>query len=323
MNLGPLGKRTISGIGFKATVPFLGLDNLKQVKYVYMVDTDMATQPGFMRLSSIINIVNPSKLTLSLGDVGFSTSYKGQPAGISTVSGLTLKPGDNYLLSLTSLDTKLSAAQQLMLDLPNADVPLTLTGYASSSQNPALNAGLATVSSQMVVPQNFQGLTMSQPPHKDWSLKTLPNTNTDGVVQVTATFQSPYYGLPLEFKDAQTVGYDSMAIIGSAAGISGVNLFRFMDNLTFSVSGTGSTTISFNVGLVTDFGAGSKAQWTDIVNYAKANGHLPIQFDWIAGIVLNNDSTYRYVDWGSIGTGLGDVNIAVGRDFESILGAFP
>ncbi|KAI1319309.1 hypothetical protein EDD11_004446 [Mortierella claussenii] len=324
LNLGIFGHLTIPGIGFKATVPFDGLNNLNQMKYIYLVDTDFVTNPGFIRLTTIINIVNPTKLSLKLGNVAFSTATADGYVGISTINNLSLNPGNNYVLSATNLDSSLPPTNKFLGDLSSADGVLNLSGYASTSTNPALNAGLAAVKSKLVVPQNFQGSVMSQAPYKNWSLKTLANTNTDHVVQVTATFASPYYGYPLQFTAAQDPSQDNyVQISGVSSAVDGIRLFNFNNDLKFSVSGTGSVTATFTATLAAGFEPSSKDTWVELVNFGKAHGFIPVQFNWFAGIILNNDGITRFVDWGNSATGLGNVNIAVGADFDSILGSFP
>ncbi|KAG0351518.1 hypothetical protein BC939DRAFT_490696 [Gamsiella multidivaricata] len=323
LNLGIFGHLTISGIGFKSSVPFSGLNNLQGMKYIYLIDTNFDT-PGFITLTSIINIVNPSSLSLKLGNVAFSTSTSGGVVGTSTVKNLSLVPGNNYVLSTTALDTSKAAATDFLNDLTVKDVTLILSGYNATSTNPALNAGLAALKSNLVVPSNFAGTTVSQPPYKNWSLKILPTTGTDFQAQVTATFQSPYYGYPVQMVLAADEYQDNYAAVdGISSQTNMMRLFTFENTLTFSVSGTGSATVTFNVAIPGPFQASQKANWQALVTYGSSKGYIPVQLSWIANIIVNNDGINRYVDWGNSGTLLPDINIAVGSDFASILKAFP
>ncbi|KAF9178316.1 hypothetical protein BGZ51_007884 [Haplosporangium sp. Z 767] len=322
LNLGLLGTRTISGIGFEAVVPMAGLNNLEQMQYKYLIDTNFDTI-GFIYLTTIINIVNPSHLTLKLGDVAFDTAAAGGRVGVSTLKGLSLVPGDNYVMSTTGLDMSLPGSTAFLTDLANADGVLTLTGFQGTSSDVALNAGLSTMTSKLVVPKNFEGSVMSQAPYKNWSLKTLPSTNTNRKVEITATFQSPYYGFPLKMVHAVAPGTDNYVSVSNVSPTTNsLRLFSFDDTLTYSVSGTGSVTVTFTATLGT-LAPESKPRWTELVAYGSANGHIPVDFNWMAEVIVNNDGISRIVDWGSFSTGLGDVNIAVGSDFASILNAFP
>ncbi|KAF9965624.1 hypothetical protein BGZ70_004421 [Mortierella alpina] len=324
LNLGVFGRMTIPGIGFKTTVVFDGLNNLSQMKFLYLIDTNFDT-PNFIYMTTIINIINPSKLSLKLGDVSFSTATAGGYVGVSSIKNLNLIPGNNYVLSSTGLDLSYPAAVDFLTNLGNADGVLSLTGFAKSSANVALNAGLAAVKSPLVVPKNFEGAIMSQAPYKNWSLKTLPSTNSDFLVEITATFQSPYYGFPIQMVSASDEGQDNFATVGSIPSGSGINrLFTFLNNLTFSVSGSGSVTVAFKVALTGPFDASSKAAWQDLVNYGTANKYIPINLSsMIAKIIVNNDGINRFVDWSSFAAGLEDIKLAVGPDFASIMKAFP
>ncbi|KAG0218765.1 hypothetical protein B0O80DRAFT_498974 [Mortierella sp. GBAus27b] len=323
LNLGIFGRLPINGIGFKTNTNFAGLNNLKGTKYVYMIDTIL--DPNFIYLTSIIKIPNPSKLTLTLGDVAFKTSTADGEVGVSTIRSLKLVPGDNYVLSYTDLNMKFPAATKFLNDLYSQDVTLLLDGYNATSSNVALNAGLAVVKSSLAIPIAFSGLTMSQPPFKNWSLKVLPTTKTDQLVEITATFQSPYYGYGINMiydNEAGQDNYGSLTASGPASS-NGFRLFNFQNNLKFSVSGTGTVTQTFKVALAGPFSAATKARWTDLVNYAKTKGSLPITLSWYATIGVNNDGKNHPVDWGNEGTGLGDIGVAVGADFASILDLFP
>ncbi|KAG0262706.1 hypothetical protein BG011_009836 [Mortierella polycephala] len=322
LNLGLLGTRTIPGIGFEAVVPMTGLNNLDPIEYKYLIDTNFDS-PGFIYLTTIINIVNPSHLTLKLGDVAFDTAAASGRVGVSTIKDLALVPGDNYVMSATGLDMSLPASTDFLTNLSSADGVLTLTGFEGTSSDVALNAGLGAMTSKLVVPQNFEGSVMSQSPFKDWSLKTLPSTNTDRKVEITATFQSPYYGFPLEMVHATEPGMENFASVNNVSPTANsMRLFLFEDTLTYSVSGTGTVTVTFTATLGS-LASSSKARWEEVIAYGSANGYVPVDFSWIANVIVNNDGISRYVDWNNFSTGLGDVNIAVGSDFASILNAFP
>ncbi|KAG0213546.1 hypothetical protein BGX28_004182 [Mortierella sp. GBA30] len=322
LNLGIFGHLTVPGIGFKATTPFAGLNNLN-LKYIYLIDTNF-DNPGAIVLTTIVNIVNPSKLSLKLGDVSFSTASEGGRVGTSVIKNLSLVPGNNYVLSATNLDMSLPAAGDFLSNvLPNKDGVLTLTGFEGTSSNVALKAGLAVMKSQLVVPQNFQGSVMSQAPYKDWALEVVSATAQEVRVQITATFQSPYYGFPIKMAQAVPDNQDNFVAVNNVSPTTnGLHFFNFDNNLTFSVSGTGSATVKFQATLIGPFDASTKAAWQDLTNFATKNGHLPITFTWMAGVVVNNDGITRLVDWGNGGTGLGDLKLKTGADFASILKVF-
>ncbi|KAF9562120.1 hypothetical protein EC968_005387 [Mortierella alpina] len=324
LNLGIFGHLTIPGIGFKTTTQFAGMNNLP-LKYVYMVDTDFASAPGFIKLTTIVNISNPSKLTLKLGDITLNAASEAGHVGKSSIKNLSLVPGENYVISTTALDMSIPAAEKFLSEiLPNKDGVLTLTGFDGTSTDLALNAGLAIMKSNLVVPQNFLGSVMSQSPYKDFSLQVLPGATAEKVaIQLTATFQSPYYGYPFELTHASPDGASSALITEISSGLEGRTLFNFEDNFTFKVGGTGSVTVKFTASLSGPFDASSKAAWTEMVDFATKNGHLPVNLVWLPNIILNGDGIERVVEWNSASTPGGVVKLKTGADLASVLKVFP
>ncbi|KAF9296976.1 hypothetical protein BGZ88_011394 [Linnemannia elongata] len=317
LNLGIFGHLTIPGIGFKAVVPIKGLDGLKNQKYVFAIEI----APGLddkTYMTSILNINNPSQLTLTLGDVNFDSTHKGAHIGVSTVKNLKLVPGDNQVVSYTVLDMTLEAARTFSQALYTSDEVMGISGYTNSSTNPALNAGLAAVKSGVTIPMNFQGLHLSQAPYKNWSLKI----STARVGTVTATFQSPYYGIPYEFTASNPDGLINQVKAGEGISSDAVDkqIWKFKDGLKFKVSGSGAVTVSFEVDLPKTISPVQAKGFTDMLNYSKANGgSIPITIDWMPMIIINGDGTQRSVDWTTLGNALNDIKLAIGDDFTNIL----
>ncbi|KAF9911104.1 hypothetical protein EC991_004658 [Linnemannia zychae] len=319
LNLGILGHLTIPGVGFKTTTTFQGLNGLKTVDWVFLVDTDTSTVFGTIFMSAIVNIKNPSNLSLKLGTVTFHTTFNGGFVGPSTIKNMVLVPGDNYLISSTTLDTSVQAVVDLLANIGSGDSVLTLTTDANTSANAALNAGLAAVSSQLTIPMNFGSSAMSQPPYKAWSIKLLPTTPTDYIFQATATFQSPYYGYPLQMVHALPQ-YQENYIQGldMSANTNQLRLFNFLDDLTFNINGDGTATVTFNMQL-DKTGLSRKPVLQEVVDFATAHGYITTEFMWFAEVILNNDGVHRLVDWSNLGTGSGPVQINVGSDFAGIM----
>ncbi|KAF9115937.1 hypothetical protein BGX27_005628 [Mortierella sp. AM989] len=158
---------------------------------------------------------------------------------------------------------------------------------------------------------------MSQSPYKDWAIKVLPNTGADMVLQLTATFQSPYYGFPVKVSGDQAQGGSNGMILG-VTGANDFTAFKFANNLSVSIPSTGSVTTTFNVALNTPVG-NSKSQWQALVAFAKTNGYIPIVLSINANVVINNDGVDRIVDWGSAIAGSEVQKFKTGPDFASIL----
>ncbi|KAG0218191.1 hypothetical protein BGX33_008209 [Mortierella sp. NVP41] len=320
LNLGIFGHMTIPGIGFKVTTAFKGLNGLSNIKYVFLVDTDTSSVVGTIFMTAIVNIVNPSNLSLKLGTVSFNTTFDGVYVGPSTIKNLVLVPGDNYLLSSTTLDTAVPGTLALLANIGVGDSQLTLSAYSGTSTNIALNAGLAAVRSQMTIPMNFGTSAMSQAPFKNWAIKLLPSTPTDYLIQVTATFQSPYYGYPLQMVAALPEFQDNyIQGLGMSDSTNQLRLFNFVNSLTYNINGDGSATVTFNMQL-DKTGLSRKPILQEVVNFATANGYITTEFIWLAEIIINNDGVHRIVDWSNLGIGSsGPIRINVGPDFAGIM----
>ncbi|KAF9432650.1 hypothetical protein BGZ76_010504, partial [Entomortierella beljakovae] len=102
IDLGWLGSITIPGIGFNTVVPLPGLNGLKTLNYKSVLGVTVGAE-GFTQVH-LIDIPNPSTLTVKLGDVAFAASTSNGNIGISRVKNLTLQPGSNYVISGLTLD---------------------------------------------------------------------------------------------------------------------------------------------------------------------------------------------------------------------------
>ncbi|KAG0055936.1 hypothetical protein BGZ83_006861 [Gryganskiella cystojenkinii] len=327
LNLGFFGHLTIPGIGFQAATNFQGLNNLAGMSYIFQVNSDFMSDPGAIILESIIKIHNPTNLSLKLGNVNFATAATGAnsgPVGNSTITGLTLVPGDNLVASTTVLDQSLPAGSAFLGNLfGGQDQTLVLTGYDKTSSNVALNAGLAALKSDLFIPGGLAGLTVSQPPYLNWSLKTTPTTNTDLIFKATATFQTPYYGFPLKMISPGP-GFSNAQVIGVSFQADGAALFNFLDDLTYTVQGSGQATVTFSVQMsASPLTADRKPLWVDIVNFGAAHGYVPVNFNLVASMIFNNNGQVQDFDLSNLSMGIPPTNIAVGADFASVLNAFP
>ena len=271
-------------------------------------------------LSSIIKINNPTNLSLNLGTINLSSATAQGTVGNSTITDLTLVPGDNLVASTTWLDTVYPATLPFLGSLSVSDQTLFMSGYAKTSANPALNAGLANMKSSVVIPA--KGTVVSQPPFVNWSLKTTPTTNTDGIVMITGSFQSPYYGFQLQLVSMDTL--NSLAVVqGTNSALDSINLFTFMDNVTFNVKDSQVATSTFAVQLSALTDPSWKPFWVGLVAYAKTNGAIPVDLLFLGQMIFNNNGAVQSFDLSNLSLGLGTTSITVGADFASLLNALP
>ncbi|KAG0250665.1 hypothetical protein DFQ27_009272 [Actinomortierella ambigua] len=323
LDLGILGSPTISGIGFKVTTTLAGLNNLQDIKFNVLIDQDFYAQQGFIVMTSIININNPSKLSVSLGDISLDTAGSKGRVGTSEIKSLALVPGPNTLVSTTKLDMSLPASVEFLNDLLGADQILSMSGFDGTSANPVLNTAMRAVASKITVPQTFGSLSRS--PYSDFKLKVLPSTATDRKVEITATFYSPYYGVPVELLNASPSDLVNSAQVKGVSGTADTGrLFYFLNNFQFKTAGNSGTTVTFQVELKQQaFAASDRLLWTELVEFAKINGHIPVSLNWLPDMSINNDGKPHRVEWGNEYNRLDAVRVAVDADFAEVLEGIP
>ncbi|KAF9366173.1 hypothetical protein BGX34_005724 [Mortierella sp. NVP85] len=170
-----------------------GLQGLKDIKVISIAGLDFPGS-GDTVATSVIRIHNPSKLTLKLGKMilkaGRNTTESGY-TGKSTIDDLVLVPGDNELGSILWMEAGGPATTEITLALSTSDVKLALYGFDGSSPNPALAAGLKSLVTSVVLP-----LYLITPPaapayDKEASIKILPTTKDDGLVDITFKLNNP------------------------------------------------------------------------------------------------------------------------------------
>ncbi|KAG0240159.1 hypothetical protein BGW41_007141 [Actinomortierella wolfii] len=323
LNLGIFGTITIPGIGFKVTTTLAGLNNLQDIKFNVLIDQDFAVEPGFIVMTSIININNPSKLSVTLGDIKLDSAGPKGRVGSSEIKNLSLVPGPNTIVSTTKLDTTLDAATVFLNDLVVTDQVLTMTGIDGTSTNPVLNAALRSMTSKVTVPKSLGSL--SRAPYGDFKLKVLPTTATDRKVEVSTTFYSPYYGVPVELLNANPSAISNhAAVTGVSATANTHPLFHFLDTIKFKASGTTGTKVTFLAELKrAPFSASDRVVWTQLVEFAKTNGYIPVNLSWMPEFSVNNDGRAHLGDWSTEYNRLKSVKVAVGPDFAKVLDGIP
>jgi len=154
-------------------------------------------------ITLIVNIHNPSKLTLHIGELYLKVGLDYSPeqyAGLSYIHDLTLVPGDNIMANVAQLDASAPGYHGVLTGSSIAALPLAFYAFPGSSpNNKALDAGLQSLKSGTIIPFNLVNPIPALPYGKKvFSVKALPTTEQDGIVEVTGTWQNPYLGVPTE-----------------------------------------------------------------------------------------------------------------------------
>ncbi|KAF9995686.1 hypothetical protein BGZ80_001229 [Entomortierella chlamydospora] len=182
-NLGLLGKHSINGVDFLSDLTLRGLNNLPMIKCTAI--TDITVNGNELLLKATLDILNPSQLSLTLGDLtlsilslandlssedknqvkdGASADGSGeeqrnpqqtipQPMGTITLDNLSLTLGMNGSRTATiKLDTSLETTRQFLKGIEKEPKTVQLRGFHGTSKNEALASGLASMTTSLVMP---------------------------------------------------------------------------------------------------------------------------------------------------------------------------
>ncbi|KAF9919737.1 hypothetical protein FBU30_010604 [Linnemannia zychae] len=196
LDLGNLGKVEVKGIPLDVRTSLAGLQGLNNIKFMSSVSMYPDGLAGYIFITSVVNIYNPSQLTLTIGDLmmiaGMTEFSEAARIGFTKIYNLRLVPGDNYVPTLLYLDLSIPLASEFASGIMEHDTTMTLWANSEATSNPALNTGLAQLRSKVLVPMNL--ITPAPPAYSDqWTMKVLPNTEADGIVEVSTVFNNPFF----------------------------------------------------------------------------------------------------------------------------------
>ncbi|KAF9164889.1 hypothetical protein BGX21_011130 [Mortierella sp. AD011] len=338
LDLGALGQVEVKGISLDVTTSLKGLQGLNTTDWITLVGLGPVTGM-ILYVDCIVNIHNPSDLTLRLGDLqlnmGLSTEASGF-AGVTSLSDLVLVPGDNQVSSYTLLTLTNPGALSVVSGPYAGPVPLFMYAFSGTSNNSALNAGLANMLTHLTIP--FGGLTpiySNRPYDADWTVKFLPTTVQDNIVEMTATFNNPYYSQVMHFVNAQPSaaenpsgnGGNLFSIKSPVNGANSVAAFKFIDSFQFDLQPNASKTVTFQMEInKTPFSSKFRdvvTSWIQIANTSGVTTGYVTAF--LPKVLLGNDQHKTFPDFKSSAvypsTG-GALNLHMGSDFSLLLDWF-
>ncbi|KAF9204490.1 hypothetical protein BGZ49_005245 [Haplosporangium sp. Z 27] len=327
LDLGKLGQIEVKGIKIDVTTPLKGLQGLKDVSILQIPSVDLFDF-AHIKVSSFVNIHNPSDLTLNIGTLQLLMGIDSTPAGLAALSvmeNVILSPGDNEVVAMVHVDTVLyPSAMTVIFGTTNVSLPVVLYAYSESSKNPALNAGLSAVQINAVLPPNLVSPIDTKFYSQDWSVKFLPSTVQDGMAELSTTFYNPYRGTTMHFLNVQANPNDFPTI--------GVNeftfpynnqnnvLFHFLDETKFDVAPNASVPVTFKVKLNPVINRNALESW---VNQTQTSSILNADTPALVVVLsLGNDKNLLPVDISSTGPSMypsSHLNLHTGPDFAILL----
>ncbi|KAF9272746.1 hypothetical protein BGZ88_004449, partial [Linnemannia elongata] len=197
LDLGPFGLLEIKGIPIDVKTSMAGLQGLKNIEFNSLVEIYTNFNAGFTFVTTVVNIHNPSQLTLNIGTLGMAAGYKGYEdenrIGYTEIYNLRLVPGDNIVPSLLGQGFFAPNAGPFATDLTQLSPTMTLWANSTATSNPALNAGLSTLKTSLVLPQNLIVPNPPPPAYSNvWTVKILDNTVNDGIIEMSTTFSNSF-----------------------------------------------------------------------------------------------------------------------------------
>ncbi|KAI1319700.1 hypothetical protein EDD11_003394 [Mortierella claussenii] len=306
LDLGALGKIEVKGIKLDVKTPVDGLQGLKHIAFVGGVGLNYNDQ-GY-QVTNIVNIHNPSKLTLKLGDlslkVGRNFTAQGY-AGKSQIYDLTLSPGDNQVVAQVFLENSSPAGMEIVLAVSNQDVTVVLYAYEQTSKNPALSAGLSRLQSDTIVKQGLPQTSSASPYNLDWSLSAPASVATDGIVEVTGTFNNPFYNSMYHVlqavgsMDEFPGGSQSLIQLATVGLVDPAAQFDFLQpcpqtNMRFDLKPNSSITLTFKMCVIKLDPSIDLSSFKTVLDSGR---DLVGGFAWGPVITLNNDPTRINPSW--------------------------
>ncbi|KAF9358036.1 hypothetical protein BGX26_002620 [Mortierella sp. AD094] len=331
LDLGVLSKIEVKGIKLDVQSSLDGLQGLKKIDFLASFGIDSTTIDGvqYVRMKVLVNIHNPSKLTFNIGDLTLKAGVDYTESGYIgkvIINSLVLAPGDNPYISVALLDGEQPSTIPFITNILGASpvpVPMYVYPFSDSTNNPALSAGLKDLQSVVYVPPNLRDPDATPPySNSSWKMTFLPSTLNDSLVEMTGTFQNPYFSTALNFEDAvvdqsefQTL-LSEIAIMDSATSW---NTFNFLNNFKFSLKPNESRTITFKVKIKTDIPAPMDRSSVQRVVDASKKGSINMSFTLDPVFTLGNDPTRLTADWSSDNYYPNKVPVETGPDFALFL----
>ncbi|KAF9369425.1 hypothetical protein CPC16_004519, partial [Podila verticillata] len=229
LDLGGLGNITVKGIKLNVKTELAGLQGLNDIKYLQTISFVSYGETG---ATVLVQINNPSKLTLNIGDLVLRTglNFTDQGfVGLSTIPNLKLSPGPNDVIAASVFDDT-PTGRELMRLVFERNVDVYLKPFIGSSKNPALDIGLQGLRQKFEAPRFMIGNSTVKAFARDWYIKFPDSAVEDGIGSVTVKGANPFFGQTMNVLSANAKD------IVPETNPSIFTLFNVVNNLPFPIS---------------------------------------------------------------------------------------
>lgn len=151
------GPVTISDIPFDLNTNLLGLQNLN-ARPAVVSDLDVAQGfPSYLKITVMVELFNPSDLTIGAGDVSFDTLFQQNVFGKAIINNLVLVPGVNLIpaeINYMPQGSRNVASGQMLLEnyVQNVTSPATVQGSQDTTSIQSLKQALGGITLQADIP---------------------------------------------------------------------------------------------------------------------------------------------------------------------------
>ncbi|KAG0014476.1 hypothetical protein BGZ82_001745, partial [Podila clonocystis] len=156
----PSGPTTLTGIGLEIEVALPGLNGFPDIEFLSLIENIADTANKKLTISFKVNVKVATKLGVKLGDIVFNTAGPAGAIGTTTFKAFSVEHGDNTINAVTIVDLSIPGAANFVNGLDNADGVLTLTGFAGSTQNPAILSGIEALHLTIAIPKKFTAVNV-------------------------------------------------------------------------------------------------------------------------------------------------------------------
>ncbi|KAG0304081.1 hypothetical protein BGZ99_002506, partial [Dissophora globulifera] len=325
LDLGALGMVEVKGIMIDVFAPVAGLQGLKQVDFISIVTANLDAAFNVV-VSTFVDIHNPSNLTLHIGDLQLTAVLdfvSAAKAGPAVIKNLTLVPGDNWVIATASVSLFDPVGGIIAGEIVGSTdpIPFNLMAFDDATSNIALNAGLNELQTTILLPPGMlEGAAGANPPYSitDMALKLLPSTVDDGIMEMTMKFRNPFAGSGYTFLHP----FDPASTTAGGITTDSVSLVfsEFQDDLTFSLFGNDTATLTFNIKLNAN-PAMSRSVYQSLVTES-ASGSVTLALIFRPLITIGQDPHVYNPFWDSNAMDSatkGQIPFKTGSDFGSIL----
>ncbi|KAF9355369.1 hypothetical protein BGX26_006649 [Mortierella sp. AD094] len=321
LDLGALGKIEVKGIKIDVKTSLAGLQGLKTATYINKVAMELDSVAN-IKVVTLVNIHNPSSLTLTLGTLDFYAGLSTDDAGFAghgLLYDLKLVPGDNNVIATVELFSNTTAYGIIANSMFTQDTAIILWTFPGTSKNPALAAGLKKLQTTTVLPKGFPSTYSAPPYNNDFKIKALPTTAQDGLLEMTATFNNPYFGAAATFASFNANPIDSPTGLKSRDYLGPI-IFDLVDIPPFEIPRNSSKAITIPLRIDPNMAISQRGMLEEIVN-ASLSGSIPMALSMAAMVIVGNDPNPHMAVMGSetFYPPNGVMTVQTGPDFSSIL----